>query len=78
MDLQEARDTGNVDHNGWPVKVMDIPPEAIKEIYNGVHTPKEDLAQAIEIARGENKRGLFEGHVSSHAFRIQKTGGVNH
>ena len=78
VDLQEARDTGNVDHNGWPVKVMDIPPEAIKEIYNGVHTPKEDLAQAIEIARGENKRGLFEGHVSSHAFRIQKTGGVNH
>ena len=78
VDLQEARDTGNVDHNGWPVKVVDIPPEAIKEIYNGVHTPKEDLAQAIEIARGENKRGLFEGHVSSHAFRIQKTGGVNH
>ena len=36
------------------------------------------LAQAIEIARSENKSGLFEGHVSSHAFRIQKTVGVHH
>ena len=77
VDLEEARDTGEI-NNDWPVKVIDIPPEAIKEIYSGVHTPKEDLARAIEIARGENKRGLFEGHVSSHAFRIQKTGGVHH
>ena len=78
VDLQDARDTGKRDSNGWPIKVIDIPPEAIKEIYGGVHTPKADLAQAIEIARGENKSGLFEGHVSSHAFRIQKTGGVHH
>ena len=78
VDLQDARDTGKRDSNGWPIKVTDIPPEAIKEIYGGAHTPKADLAQAIEIARGENKRGLFEGHVSSHGFRIQKTGGICH
>ena len=78
VDLQDARDTGKRASNGRPIKVIDIPPEAIKEIYGGVHTPEADLAQAIEIARGENKSGLFEGHVSSHAFRIQKTGGVHH
>ena len=78
VGLQSARDTGKRDNNGWPVKVIDVPPEAIKEIYGGVHTPKADIAQAIEIARGANKRGLFEGHVYSHAFRIQKTGGVHH
>ena len=78
VDLEQARDTGKTDSNGWPVKVIAIPPEAIKEIYSGVHTPKDDLAQAVEKARGENKRGLFEGHVSSHAFRIQKTGGLKH
>ena len=34
------------------------------------------MEQAVQIARGENKKGLFVGRVSSHAFRIQKTGGV--
>ena len=78
VDLQEARDTGEMDDNGWPVKVIDVPPEAIKEIYGGVRTSDADLARAAELARGEDKRGLFVGHVSSHAFRIQKTGGVRH
>ena len=78
VDLQDARDTGKRDSNDWPIKVIDIPSEAIKEIYGGANTSDADIAQAIEVARGENKRGLFKGHVSSHAFRIQKTGGVRH
>ena len=78
VDLQEARDTGEKDDNRWPIKVIDVPPEAIKEIYGGVRTSDADLARAAELARGEDKRGLFVGHVSSHAFRIQKTGGVRH
>ena len=78
VDLEHARDTGKPDSNGRPIKVIDIPPEAVKEIYSGEHTSEADLAQAVEIARGEDKRGLFEGHVSSHGFRIQKTGGVRH
>ena len=78
VDLQGARDTGKRDSNGWSIKVIDIPPEAIKEIYGGARTSDADVAQAIEIARGENKHGLYEGHLSSHAFRMQKTIGVNH
>ena len=72
------RDTGKEDGNGWPVKVIDLPPEAIKEIYRGANTQEADVEQAVQIARGENKKGLFVGRVSSHAFRIQKTGGVNY
>ncbi len=78
VDLEQARDTGKEDCNGWPVKVIDPPPEAIKEIYRGANTRKADVERAVQVARGENKSGLFVGHVSSHAFRIQKTGGVNH
>ena len=78
VDLEQARDTGKTDSNGWPVKVIDIPPEAIKEVYSSAHTSEADLAQTVEIASGENKGGLFEGHVISHAFRIQKTGGLQH
>ena len=78
VDFKDARDTGKRDRNEWPIKVIDIPPGAIKEIYGGVHTAQADLDKAIEIARGENQIGLFEGHVSSHAFRIQKAGGSHH
>ena len=78
VDLQEARDTAQKDDNCWPIKVIDVPPEAIKEIYGGVRTSDADLARVADLARGADKRGLFVGHVSSHAFRIQKTGGTRH
>ena len=78
VDLEQARDTGRKDSNGWPIKVIDPPPEAIKEIYGGVNTQDADVERAVQVARGENKRGLFVGHVSSHAFRIQKTGGMKY
>ena len=78
VDLQQARDTGMSDSNGWPVKAIDPPPDAIREIYRGANTQKADVERAVQVARGDNKSGLFVGHVSSHAFRIQKTGGVRH
>ena len=78
VDLEQARDTGRKDSNGWPIKVIDPPPEAIRGIYRGANTRDADVERAVQIARGENKKGLFVGHVSSHAFRIQKTGGVRH
>ena len=78
VDLEEASDIGKEDANGWPIKVIEPPPEAIKEIYGGANTQDADVERAVQVARGENKSRLFVGHVSSHAFRIQKTGGVNY
>ena len=75
VDLEQARDTGKSDDNGWPIKVIDPPPEAIKEICRGANTQDIDVARAVEVARGENRRGMLVQHVSSHAFRIQKTVG---
>ena len=75
VDLEQARDTGKNDSNGWPIKVIDPPPEAIKEICRGANTQDAEVARAVEIARGENKSGLLVQHVSSHAFKIQKTVG---
>ena len=77
VDLEQARDIGK-EVNGWPIKVIEPPREAIREIYGGANTRKADVERAVQVARGENKSGLFVGHVSSHAFRIQKTGGVRH
>ena len=78
VDLEQARDTGKKDSNDWPIKVIEPPPEAIKEIYGGANTREADVERAVQIARGENKKGLFVEHVSSHAFRIEKTGGTKH
>ena len=78
VDLERPRDTGKKDGNCWPIKVIDPPPEAIREIYRGANTGEADVERAVQAARGENKSGLFVGHVFSHAFRIQKTGGTRH
>ena len=78
VDLEGAQDIGKEDENGWPIKVIGPPPEAIKEIYGGANTQHADVERAVQVARGENKSRLFVGHVSSHAFRIEKTGGTRY
>ena len=75
VDLQQARDIGSKDGNDWPIRVIEPPPEAIREIYRGANTRDADVERAVQIARGEDRKGLFVGGLSSHAFRIQKTGG---
>ena len=78
VDLEQARDTGKKDSNGWPIKVINPPPEAIKEIYGGANTQDVDIERAVQVARGENKRGLYVEHLSSHAFSIQKSFGTKY
>ena len=55
VDLQEARDTGQKDDNCWPIKVIDVPPEAIKEIYGGVRTSDADLVRVADLAPGRGQ-----------------------
>lgn len=78
VDLEQARDTGVSDRDQYPVKVIEPPPEAIREVYGSPKTREEDLERAIQVARGERKKGLFVGHVSGHAFRMRKTGGTRY
>ncbi|MCY3994373.1 MAG: DUF2971 domain-containing protein [Caldilineaceae bacterium] len=78
VDLQRTRDTKVTDEFNLPVKVIDIPPEAIREIYRGPRTSRADLERAIKEARGENVKGLYERRTSFRNFRIQNTGGSRH
>ena len=78
VDLEQARDTGGKDDSGQAINVIDPLPEAIREIYAGAKTKDADVERAVEAARGEDRHGLFVGHVTSHAFRMQKTGGTHH
>lgn len=78
VDLQQTRDIGRTDEYHQPIKVIDVPPEAIREIYRGPRTSQEDIARAIKEARGENKKGLYVRGTSFRNFRIQNTGGSRH
>ena len=78
VDLEQAREAGVKDRNGWPVKVIQPPREAIREVYGSTNTREEDLERAVQVARGECKHGLFVGNVSGHAFRMQKAGGIRY
>lgn len=78
VDLELARETGVEDRNGFPVKVIQPPREAIREVYGSTNTRVEDLERAVQVARGKHKDGLFVGHVSGHAFRMQETGGIRY
>ena len=75
-DLKQTRDTGRSDGLGQPIRVVDVPPEAIKEIYRGPQTSEEDVALVVEEARGKNKKGLYVRSTSFRNFRIQNTGGT--
>ena len=77
VDLEQARDTGK-EKDGYPVKVIDIPPESIREIYKGPNTERAVVNRAVQLARGDNKRGLYKGRLVSNAYRIQSTGGTRY
>ena len=78
VDLQQTRDTKKIDEYHQPIKVIDVPPEAIREIYRGPRTSRADVARAIKEARGENVKGLYERGTNFRNFRIQNTGGSRH
>ena len=75
MDLQQTRDVEKSNEYHQPIRVIDVPPEAIREIYRGPHTSRADVERAIKEARGENVKGLYERGTSFRNFRIQNTGG---
>ncbi len=78
VDLQQTRDTGKLDECGLPIRVVDIPPEAIREICQGPRTSKKDMALAVKEARGESLQGLSERRMSLSNFRMRNTSTSRH
>ena len=78
VDLDDTCDTGKKDDDCWPIRVIKPRPEAIREIHHGDNTRDEDVNRAVEVARGDNNKGLLVQRVSAHAFRIQRTIGSRH
>ena len=78
VDLEQTRGIKKTDEYHQPIKVINVPQEAIREIYRGPHTLDPDMNRAIKEARGENLRGLYTRSTSFRNFRIQNTVGSRH
>lgn len=72
VDQQETRLLKKKDKNGLPIRVLDIPTEAIEEVYAGFNTPEEDVKKMIELV-GRERNGWKLMRTSSHAYRMQVT-----
>ena len=71
VGLKETRDIGENDPAGWPVRVLDAPPEAVPEVYAGFNTPRDAID---EMRRLIGDGGLCRlKHTSSHAYRMEVT-----
>ena len=76
VDSEKAGDAGYRDDNDWPVRLLDLPAEAIKEIWRGANTKDAVVEQAVNVRGG--RQGLLIQSFSAHGFRMQKTSGSRH
>ena len=72
VDQKETRPLNCTDQNGHPVRVLDVPVEAIEEVYVGFNTAPEDVEMIREVVGQGNHRWQLKT-TSSHAFRTQVT-----
>ena len=72
VDLQATSRSGDKDENGYPVHVIDVPAEAIAEVYVGFNTPRSAIKKIREVVGfGEGRWALK--YTDAHAYRMQVT-----
>ena len=72
VDLRDARPCSRQDENGYALHVIDVPAEAIEEVYVGFNTPEaavERIREVVGVGEGEWRLRRTE----SHAYRMQVT-----
>ena len=72
VDLETTRQTGEV--NGHEVRVVDVPANAIEEVYVGFNTPDWAVRKISEmVSDHDNDRQWKLKYTDSHAYRMQVT-----
>ena len=72
VDLAKARPPAQHDNAGYGIHLLDIPTEAIQEVYVGFNTPEDEIRhikKVVSVGRGKWKLR----HTDSHAYRMQVT-----
>ena len=70
VDQQTTRIVEEKDE--WPIRVLDIPPVAIEEVYVGTKTPSNAIKTMHDLI-GKERRGWKLHYASGHAFRMEVT-----
>ena len=73
VDQSQTRPLKETDTNGYPIRVLDIPQEAIEEVYVGFNTSDEAIGRITELVGGADRKGWRLKRTSSHAYRMQVT-----
>ena len=74
VDQETTRATGEVDANGHRVKVLDVAPDAIEEVYVGFNTTDSAVRRIRETVNDcESDRRWKLKRTDSHAYRMQVT-----
>ena len=72
VDLTTTRAVDQPDAERWPIRILDIPAEAVAEVYVGFNTPRGEIQQMRKVV-GTGK-GIWElKYTDSHAYRMQVT-----
>ena len=74
VDRETTRRTGKDDPNGHEVRVVDVPADAIEEVYVGFNTPDWAVRKISEIVgnHGSNRPWKLK-YTDSHAYRMEVT-----
>ena len=72
VNLQTTRTLKEADENGLEVCVLDLPSEAVEEVYVGINTPK-DMIREMEGIVGVGEGMWKLRYTDSHAYRMQVT-----
>ena len=72
VDLRGTRTLGEKDESGHSIHTLDVPTEAIEEVYVGFNTPSAAVARIRQVVGvGEGRWKLIR--TDSHAYRMQTT-----
>ena len=72
VKLQHTQRLAKRDPFDWPIQVISIPTEAVKEVYVGFDTPKEQV-QRIRHIVGKGEARWYLRYIDWRAYRLETT-----
>ena len=72
VDLTKTHPSAQHDNAGYEIHLLNVPTEAIQEVYVGFNTPEDEVRRMQEIVNARRGRWKLK-YTDSHAYRMQVT-----
>ncbi|MCY3708322.1 MAG: DUF2971 domain-containing protein [Caldilineaceae bacterium] len=70
VNSRQTRLLEHRDNNGFPIRVIDIPNEAIQEVYVGFNTPRQQIQEMVNVINVDGHQWDLK-YTTSHAYRMR-------